>query len=126
MRHLRPMIYGGQCWVRDGMCEATGHQQTHVKRHQWSVHGRAHCNTGLSHARNSRPGDLQQLGDNGGAGNFDEHDVVETNAVERVQECKPALDLVCFDHALEHVTNGQRLTLAREMVSDRENGAQIV
>ena len=81
----------------------------------------------VSHARTMQAKrGLQQLRYDGSAGHLDEHDVVETDAVERVQERKAALNLVCFDHALEDVMDGQRLTLTREMVGNCENGAKIV
>jgi hypothetical protein len=69
---------------------------------------------------------LQEFGDNSGTGNFDEHDVVETNAVERVKQGKTTLNLVCFDHALKDVANGQGLSLASEVVCNRENSTQVV
>ena len=60
------------------------------------------------------------------ASNLDEHDVVETNAVERVQQGETALDLVGLDHGLENVAHRDRLALAGEMISDGENGAKVV
>ena len=52
--------------------------------------------------------------------------MVETDAVERVQEGEAALNLVRLDHALEDVVDRQRLTLPREMVCDREDGAKVI
>ena len=69
---------------------------------------------------------IQKLGDDGGRRHFDEDDVVEADAIERVEQREAALDLVRFDHALEDVLDGDMLALAREMVCDGENGAQIV
>lgn len=69
---------------------------------------------------------LQQLRHDGSAGYFDEHDVVETDAVERVQEGKATLNLVCLDHALKNVTDRQRLTLPREMVCNCEDCTKVV
>jgi hypothetical protein len=69
---------------------------------------------------------LQEFRDNSGTGNFDEHDVVETNTVERVKQGKTTLNLVCLDHALEDVANSQRLSLASKVVRNRENSTQVV
>lgn len=52
--------------------------------------------------------------------------MVETDTVERVQEGKATLNLVRLDHALEDVVDCQRLTLPREMVGNRKNGAEVV
>lgn len=52
--------------------------------------------------------------------------MVETDAVEGVQESKTTLDLVGLDHTLENVTNGQRLTLTGEMVCNGEDGTKVV
>ena len=52
--------------------------------------------------------------------------MVETDAVERVQEGEATLDLVRLDHALKNVVDRHRLTLPREVVRDSENGAKVV
>ncbi len=57
--------------------------------------------------------------------------MVEANTVETVFERQHALDLVCLDHPAEHVANDGWLPalhdrLARQIVGDRENAAQIV
>lgn len=52
--------------------------------------------------------------------------MVETDAVERVQEGKAALNLVRLDHALENVVDRQGLTLPREMICNCEDGAKVV
>jgi hypothetical protein len=52
--------------------------------------------------------------------------VVETDAVERVQEGEATLDLVGLDHPFEDVVYGQRLTLAGKVVGNREDGSQVV
>jgi len=52
--------------------------------------------------------------------------VVEADAIERVEQREAALDLVRFDHALEDVLNGDVLALAREMVRDGKDGAEVV
>ena len=71
-------------------------------------------------------GDVQKLGHDGGRGDFDEDDVVKTDAVERVEQREPALDLVRFDHALEDVLDRDVLALARQVVRDSEDGPEIV
>lgn len=68
----------------------------------------------------------QQLRHDGSAGYFDEYDMVETDAVERVQKGKATLNLVRLDHALEDVTDRQRLTLPREMVCNCEDSTKVV
>lgn len=81
----------------------------------------------VSHARTMQAKrGLQQLRYDGSAGHLDEHDVVETDAVERVQEGKATLNFVRLDHALEDVTDRQRLALTGEVVRNRKNGAKIV
>ncbi len=40
----------------------------------------------------------EHVGDDGGGGDLDEHDVVEADAVEGVLEGEAALDLVGLDH----------------------------
>ncbi len=52
--------------------------------------------------------------------------MVEADAIERVEQREAALDLVRFDHALEDVLNGDVLALAREMVRDGKDGAEVV
>ena len=69
---------------------------------------------------------VQHFADNSGACNLDENDVVETNAVEGVEERDRALDLVRLDHGFEDVVHGEFLALAREVVSDGQDGAKIV
>lgn len=69
---------------------------------------------------------LQELGDDCGTRNLDEDDVVETNAVERVEQGKATLNLVRFDHAFEDVANGKRLTLASEVVGNGKNSSQVI
>ena len=71
-------------------------------------------------------GDVQELGHDGGRGDLDEDDVVEADAVERVEQREAALDLVRFDHALEDVLDRDALTLARQVVRDGEDRTEIV
>ena len=71
-------------------------------------------------------GDVQELGHDGGRGDLDEDDVVEADAVERVEQREAALDLVRFDHALEDVLDGHALTLACQVVRDGEDSSEIV
>ena len=69
---------------------------------------------------------LQELGDDCGTRHLDEDDVVETDTVERVEQGKTALNLVGLDHALKDVVNGQRLSLASEMVGNGQDGTQVI
>ena len=52
--------------------------------------------------------------------------MVESDAVERVEEGEAALDLVRFDHALEDVLDRDAFALARQVVRDGEDGPEIV
>jgi hypothetical protein len=69
---------------------------------------------------------VQKLRYDSSGRDLDEDDVVEADAVERVQQCKTALDLVRFDHALEDVFDGDMLALACKVVRDSKNGSEIV
>ena len=70
--------------------------------------------------------DKQELGNHSGTGDLDEHDVIEADTVERVEESEPALDLVCLDHGDEDVGDGELLTSAGEMVGHGEDSAQVI
>ena len=52
--------------------------------------------------------------------------MVESDAIERVQEGKATLDLVRLDHTLENVVDGDTLSFARQVIGDGENGAKVV
>jgi len=52
--------------------------------------------------------------------------VIESDAVERVEQREAALDLVRFDHALEDVLDRDVFALARQVVRDGEDGPEIV
>jgi hypothetical protein len=69
---------------------------------------------------------VQKFRHDRGGRNLDEDNVVEADAVERVEQRKTTLDLVCFDHSLENVFDGDMLTLTCEVVGDSENGSEIV
>jgi len=71
-------------------------------------------------------GDVQELGDDGGRGDLDQDDVIESDAVERVEQREAALDLVRFDHALEDVLDRDVFALACQVVRDGEDGPEIV
>ena len=62
--------------------------------------------------------ETQEFGDNGGAGNLDEDDMIETNTVEGVEKSKASLDFVGLNHAREDVMYGELLTLTGEMIGD--------
>ena len=69
---------------------------------------------------------IQQLGDDGGWGHLYENNMVKANMIEWVEQCEATLDLVCFDHALENVLDGDALALACQVVRDGEDGTEIV
>ena len=52
--------------------------------------------------------------------------MIETDAVEGVEKGETSLDLVSLDHAREDVMYGELLALTGEMISDGENGTQVV
>lgn len=52
--------------------------------------------------------------------------MIESDAVERVEQGEAALDLVRFDHALEDVLDRDVFALARQVVRDGEDGPEIV
>ena len=70
--------------------------------------------------------ETQELGGNRGAGDLDKDDVIETDAVEGGEEGETPLDLVSLDHAREDVMHGELLALTGEMISDGEDGTQVV
>ena len=79
--------------------------------------------------------EAEHLGDDGGGGDLDEDDVVETDLVVRVEESEAALDLVGLDHALENIADGELLAVgevaaglvgAGDPVGDGEDGAKVV
>lgn len=78
--------------------------------------------------------ETKHLGHNGGGRDLDQHNVVETNAVEGVLQRNAALDLVGLDHALEHVLDLEDLALlavgglgeAGLPVGNSQNGTQVV
>lgn len=66
---------------------------------------------------------VQEFGHNCGTRNLDEHYVIQADAVERVQESKLSLDLVCLDHTLKNIADGKRLSLACEMICNGKDSA---
>ena len=69
---------------------------------------------------------VQELGDDGGRGYLHKDDVVEADAIERVEQREATLDLVRFDHALEDVLDGDALALACQVVRDGKDGTEVV
>jgi hypothetical protein len=76
--------------------------------------------------KGARDADVQEFTDDGRARHLDKYDVIEADAVERIEEREAALNLVRLDHSFKDVVHGKRLALAREMVSDGEDGAEVV
>lgn len=72
------------------------------------------------------PVEAQELGHNGGGGDLDQDDVVETNAVVGVKKGESSLDLVGLDHGLKDVVDGEGLTLAGEVVGDSQDRTQVI
>ena len=70
--------------------------------------------------------EAQKLRDNCGTGDLDEDDVIETDAVEGVEEGEASLNLMSLNHTREDVMYGELLTLTGEMISDGEDGTQVV
>lgn len=75
--------------------------------------------------------EAEQLGNDGGRGELDEDDVVQSYAVERVLQGHAALDLVRHNHALEDVLDGQGSLAcgdvgARDPVRNGEDGTEVV
>lgn len=52
--------------------------------------------------------------------------MVQTDAVEGVQESKTTLDLMGLDHTLENVTDGQGLALTSEVISNSKDGTKVI
>ena len=52
--------------------------------------------------------------------------MIKPDTVEGVEESKATLDFVGLDHGLENVMDGQRLSLAGEVISNREDGTQVI
>lgn len=79
--------------------------------------------------------EAEHLGDDGGGGDLDQHNVVEADLVVRVEKGQAALDLVGLDHALENISDGEDLAASQvatglvgavDPVSDGQDGAQVV
>ena len=52
--------------------------------------------------------------------------MVEADAIERVEQRKATLDLVCLDHALKDVLDSDTLALTCQVVRDGKNGTEVV
>ena len=52
--------------------------------------------------------------------------MVQTNAIERVEECEAALNLVSFNHSLKDLADCDRFSFPSEVVGDRQDGTQVV
>lgn len=52
--------------------------------------------------------------------------MIQTNAIEGVEECKTTLDLVGLHHTLQKITNFQGLSFAGEMIRDSKDSAKVV
>lgn len=70
--------------------------------------------------------ETQQFRNDGGRGEFDEDDVVETYSVERVLEGHASLNLVGFDHRFEDVLHLEGLSGTREVIGNGEDSSEVV
>jgi hypothetical protein len=70
--------------------------------------------------------DVQQLRNHCRASNLDQYDVVQANAVERVQKCQGTLDFMGLDHAFEDIPYSQALSLTSEVIRDGKNGTKVI
>ena len=61
--------------------------------------------------------EAEHLGDNGGGGDLDQNNVVETDLVVGVEEGQAALDLVSLDHGLENIFDGEDLAAGQVATS---------
>lgn len=68
----------------------------------------------------------EHLGDDCGAGDLDKDDVVKANLVVRVQESQAALNLVCLDHGLEDITDGELLAAGNGLDVGARGGGSLV
>lgn len=77
----------------------------------------------------------EHLGDDGSTGNLDEHDMVKTDLVVRVEQSQASLNLVRLDHGLEDITDGELLASSNvstslvcsgDPIGDGENGTKVV
>jgi hypothetical protein len=69
---------------------------------------------------------VQELRNDGGRCHLDEHDVVESDSVERVEKRKTTLDLMRLDHGRQDIVHGERFAFAREVIRYGKDRAQIV
>jgi hypothetical protein len=68
----------------------------------------------------------QHLRHNSRARNFYEDDMIETNTIKRVEEGETALNFMGLDHGSQDVVDGQGLTLTGKVISNREDGTEVV
>jgi hypothetical protein len=70
--------------------------------------------------------ETEEFGDDSCRCYFYQDDVVKADTVEGVEECEGTLDFVGLYHTFDNVFDCERLALTRQMVSDGEDGAEIV
>ncbi len=70
--------------------------------------------------------EAEHLGDDSRGRDFDEHDVIQANSVERVEERETSLDFVGHDHSLKEILHGESLSLTREMISNSQDGSKVI
>ncbi len=75
-------------------------------------------------------GATQHVGHHGGAGNLDQHHVIETDPVERVLQRQHPLNFMGFHHGHQHISHGERClalghACARQPVGGRQNTPRL-
>ena len=53
-------------------------------------------------------GELEHLGDHGSRCNLDQHDMIQSNAIETILERDYPLNLMRLDHCRQHISHRQR------------------
>ncbi len=72
-------------------------------------------------------GGSEDFAGHGGTGDADQNHMVQANAVECVLQGNHALDFVCHDHVIQHVTDGDRFALSsRSIIGTGEDGSQVI
>ena len=68
----------------------------------------------------------KQFRNNGCRSNLDQDNMIEADSIERIEKRERPLNLVGFDHCLEHIANGEGLALPAKMISDSEDSAKVI
>jgi hypothetical protein len=52
--------------------------------------------------------------------------VIQTNTIERVEECEAALNFMSFDHCLEDLMNCEWFPFPSKVIGNGQDGTQVV